>query len=107
MSTGTDRIEIRNLLNPTPDCADSLKFAQSSPETYRPNWKIPTREEQQEQPQGSWENARFIRGVSRNIEVMLSLFLQTADHSMRDQQIMAWILIFSQTLNVLIHNWCQ
>lgn len=70
MSTDTDRIEIRNLLNPTPYCTNSLKSAQSSPDLDRSSWKIPIGEEQQEQPQSSRENARFIRRVSRNIEVM-------------------------------------
>ena len=70
MSTGTDRIEIRNLLNPTPNCANSLKSAQSSLELSRSNWEIPIGKEQQEQPQGSQDNARFIHGVSWNIEAM-------------------------------------
>lgn len=70
MSTGTNRIEIRNLLNPTPNCTDSLKSAQSSPEPDRSNWKVPIGKEQQEQPHGSRDNVRFIRQVSRNIEVM-------------------------------------
>lgn len=70
MSTGADRIEIRNLLNPSSNWTDSLKSAQRSPELDRSNWKVPIGEEQQEQPQGSRDNVRFIRQVSRNTEVM-------------------------------------
>lgn len=60
MSSGTDRIEIRNLLSPASDYIDSLKSPQPFPELDSTSQNIPVWAEQQKQPQFSQDNVKFI-----------------------------------------------